>query len=71
MLRQAPCQAELTSFRRNGLFAAFEGHPEVIRGMRERALAHSTKCRDLFNGYYRQFAFGALADRSFVAGGIQ
>ena len=36
----APGLAELTSFRRNELFAAFECHPEVIRGMRERALAH-------------------------------
>ena len=44
---------------------------EVRRTGSERALAHSTKCRDLFKGYYRQFAFGALADRSFVAGGIQ
>ena len=41
---------------------------EVRRTSTERALAHSTKCRDLFRGYYRRFTFGALADRSFIAG---
>ena len=41
---------------------------EVRRTATERALAHSAKCRDLFKGFYRKFTFGALADRSFVAG---
>lgn len=41
---------------------------EVRRTGSERALAHSTKCRDLFKGHYRRFTFGSLADRSFIAG---
>lgn len=34
-----------------------------------RALAHSARCRHCFRGFYRDFALGTLADRSFVAGG--
>jgi len=42
---------------------------EVRRTSSQRALAHSTRCRDFFAGGYRRFALGNLADRSFVAGG--
>lgn len=42
---------------------------EVRRTSSERALAHSTRCRDLFGGGYRDFALGSLQTRSFVAGG--
>jgi predicted phosphodiesterase len=42
---------------------------EVRRTASERALTHSTKCRDLFRGFYRRFALGKLSDRSFVAEG--
>lgn len=41
---------------------------EVRRIASERALAHSTRCRDFFAGGYRRFALGPLAHRSFVAG---
>lgn len=40
---------------------------EVRRTSSERALAHSTRCRDFFDGGYRRFALGSLAERSFVA----
>jgi Icc protein len=39
---------------------------EVRRTSSERALAHSTRCRDFFNGFYRKFALGPLSARSFV-----
>jgi 3',5'-cyclic AMP phosphodiesterase CpdA len=42
---------------------------EVRRTSSERALAHSTRCRDFFKGGYRDFALGTLADRCWVAGG--
>ena len=42
---------------------------EVRRTGSARALAHSTRCRDCFNGMYRHFSLGALEERSFVAGG--
>jgi 3',5'-cyclic-AMP phosphodiesterase len=42
---------------------------EVRRTATPRALAHSSRCRQCFRGLYRDFALGALADRSFVAGG--
>ena len=42
---------------------------EVRRTSSERALAHSTRCRDFFRGGYRDFALGPLGARSFVAGG--
>ena len=42
---------------------------EVRRTGTPRALAHSTRCRDCFNGMYRHFSLGALGERSFVAGG--
>jgi 3',5'-cyclic AMP phosphodiesterase CpdA len=42
---------------------------EVRRTASERALEHSTRCRDLFNGGYRRFSLGSLEARSFVAGG--
>jgi Icc protein len=41
---------------------------EVRRTSSERALAHSTRCRDFFRGGYRLFSLGSLAARSFVAG---
>jgi hypothetical protein len=41
----------------------------VRRTSTERALAHSTRCRDFFEGGYRRFALGPLEARSFVAGG--
>ncbi len=41
---------------------------EVRRTASERALAHSSFCRHLFRGFYRDFALGPLAARSFVAG---
>ncbi len=42
---------------------------EVRRTGSTRALAHSTRCRECFRGLYRDFALGALGERSFVAGG--
>ncbi len=47
-----------------------DGHfrQEVIRTSTERALAHSTYCRDFFDGFYRDFALGTLAERSYAAG---
>jgi len=42
---------------------------EVRRTSSARALAHSTRCRDFFNGGYRDFALGTLPERAFVAGG--
>jgi 3',5'-cyclic AMP phosphodiesterase CpdA len=42
---------------------------EVRRTASERALAHSTRARHCFRGFYRDFALGALAERSFVEGG--
>ncbi len=48
-----------------------DGHfrQEVRRTTSQRALAHSTRCRDFFRGGYRRFALGPLEMRSFVAGG--
>jgi len=40
---------------------------EVRRTTSERALAHSTRCRDLFRGYYQHFVLGSLDERSYVA----
>jgi hypothetical protein len=40
---------------------------EVRRTSSTRALAHSTRCRDFFRGSYRDFALGALPQRSFAA----
>ena len=40
---------------------------EVRRTPSERALAHSARCRELFNGFYQHFTLGALAERSFAA----
>jgi 3',5'-cyclic AMP phosphodiesterase CpdA len=42
---------------------------EVRRTATSRALAHSSRCRHCFRGFYRDFALGALEERSFVAGG--
>jgi len=46
-----------------------DGHfrQEVHRTASPRALHHATRCRDLFRGYYRRFAFGRLAERSYVS----
>jgi 3',5'-cyclic AMP phosphodiesterase CpdA len=41
---------------------------EVRRIASERALAHSTRCRDFFAGRYRGFALGTIEDRCWVAG---
>jgi predicted phosphodiesterase len=41
---------------------------EVRRTGSERALAHSTRCRHCFRGFYRDFALGSLGERSFAAG---
>lgn len=41
---------------------------EVRRTGSERALAHSTRCRQCFRGLYRDFALGTLGERCFVAG---
>lgn len=41
---------------------------EVRRTSSGRALAHSTRCRHCFRGFYRDFALGTLEERSFVAG---
>ncbi len=48
-----------------------DGHfrQEVRRTSSARALAHSTRCRDFFNGGYRDFSLGSLANRCFLAGG--
>jgi hypothetical protein len=43
----------------------------VRRTSSARALAHSTRCRDFFDGSYRDFALGTLGERAFVAGGIR
>jgi Icc protein len=46
-----------------------DGHfrQEVRRTSSERALAHSTRCGGFFAGRYRDFALGALSDRSFAS----
>jgi len=41
---------------------------EVRRTGSQRALAHSTRCRDFFDGGYRRFALGPLSARSLVVG---
>jgi hypothetical protein len=51
------------------LYADGSFRQEVRRTASARALAHSTRCRDLFQGGYRRFALGSLETRSFVAGG--
>jgi len=43
---------------------------EVRRTGSERALTHSSRCRDFFRGGYRTFALGALHDRSFAVAGV-
>jgi hypothetical protein len=42
---------------------------EVRRTSTARALAHSTRCRSCFKGFYRDFSLGTLAERSFTVGG--
>jgi 3',5'-cyclic AMP phosphodiesterase CpdA len=42
---------------------------EVRRTGSERALTHSTRCRDFFKGGYLHFALGDLESRSFATGG--
>jgi len=44
---------------------------EVRRTTSARALAHSTRCRDAFRGFYRDFALGTLDERCWVAGGTR
>jgi Icc protein len=43
---------------------------EVRRTASERALAHSSQCRDFFQGGYKLFALGDLPSRSFESGGL-
>jgi len=55
-----------------GHYALYEDgsfRQEVRRTSSTRALAHSTRCRSCFEGLYRDFSLGSLAERSFVAGG--
>ena len=42
---------------------------EVRRTPSQRALHHSTRCRELFQGQYQHFTLGSLEDRCYVAGG--
>ena len=42
---------------------------EVRRTASARALEHSTRCRGLFRGFYRDYTLGQLAERSLIAGG--
>ncbi len=44
---------------------------EVRRTSSTRALAHSTRCRDFFDGGYRDFSLGTLGERAFIAGGTR
>lgn len=39
---------------------------EVRRTSSERAMRHSSHCRDFFNGFYKRFSLGSLAQRSFA-----
>ncbi|HZR84109.1 MAG TPA: metallophosphoesterase [Candidatus Binatia bacterium] len=57
------------SFAVYRLFSDGSFRQEVRRIASARALAHSTRCREFFDRGYRRFALGALAHRSFVAGG--
>jgi 3',5'-cyclic-AMP phosphodiesterase len=43
---------------------------EVRRTGSPRALEHSTRCQGFFDGGYRRFALGPLAQRSFAVGGL-
>ena len=46
-----------------------DGHfrQEVRRTPSTRALEHSAKCRDFFDGGYRRFALGSLGERSYTS----
>jgi len=44
---------------------------EVRRSSSARALAHSTRCRDFFKGFYRDFSLGTLEERCWIAGGAR
>jgi hypothetical protein len=39
---------------------------EVRRTSSRRALAHSSRCRGFFRGFYKQFSLGRLEQRSFA-----
>ena len=54
------------AFAHYRLFEDGSFRQEVRRISSERALAHSTRCSELFNGMYRHFALGPLEARSFV-----
>ena len=56
------------TFAHYRLFEDGSFHQEVRRIDSPRALLHSTRCRDLFNGLYRHFALGSLSDRCFATG---
>jgi hypothetical protein len=51
------------------LYADGSFRQEVRRTGSERALAHSSRCRDFFRGMYRVFALGSLEERSFATPG--
>lgn len=82
-LRRYPASGEIPFVEVNcvkdypGGFAVYELYDdgtfrqEVRRTSTERALAHSTRCRDFFKGGYRDFSLGTLADRCWVAGGMR
>ena len=53
------------------LFADGSFRQEVHRTSTERALAHSGRCRHLFQGGYRRFALGRLEERSFAIPGME
>ncbi|MED5261243.1 MAG: metallophosphoesterase [Myxococcota bacterium] len=54
------------TFAHYRLFEDGSLHQEVRRIESPRALEHSTRCRGLFRGLYRNFTMGSLADRSFA-----
>ena len=56
------------SFGHYRLFEDGSFHQEIRRIESPRALEHSTRCRDLFQGFYRNFSLGSLADRCFAIG---
>jgi len=53
------------------LFEDGSFHQEARRTASRRALDHSTRCGDLFEGRYREFAIGDLATRSFAIGPLR
>ena len=54
------------TFAHYRLFEDGSFQQEVRRIESPRALQHSTRCRELFNGFYRHFTLGSLSDRCFA-----